>query len=169
MSTQSPEPVHLPLLIKSRRNIFTRYHICHWSWIPWNLSFPYIQSTGQFTPKMKANAEPRLLSSLVWIDSGVVVSQHSLESFFHEIKCNRMTSFMEYMLRWPKARHEANGENSQQRQVTAESSSSRDALVIKDCLPNASIHLLQHLFAAKCGSHQLESTTTNDSRASLTA
>ena len=32
--------------------------------------------TGQFTPKMKANAEPRLLSSLVWIDSGVVVSQH---------------------------------------------------------------------------------------------
>ena len=27
---------------------------------------------GQFTPKMKANAIPRLLSSLVWIDSGVV-------------------------------------------------------------------------------------------------
>ena len=25
---------------------------------------------GQFTPKMKANAKPRLLSSLVWIDSG---------------------------------------------------------------------------------------------------
>ena len=38
--------------------------------------------TGQFTPKMKANAEPRLLSSLVWIDSGVVVSQHRVESFF---------------------------------------------------------------------------------------
>ena len=38
--------------------------------------------TGQFTPKMKANAEPRLLSSLVWIDSGVVVvSKHRLESF----------------------------------------------------------------------------------------
>ena len=38
--------------------------------------------TGQFTPKMKANAEPRLLSSLVWIDSGAVVSQHRLESLF---------------------------------------------------------------------------------------
>ena len=44
-----------------------------WAWIPWNLSFRYIHCTGQFTPKMKANAEPRLLSSLVWIDSGVVV------------------------------------------------------------------------------------------------
>ena len=37
-------------------------------WIPWNLSFRYIHCTGQFTPKLKANAEPRLLSSLVWID-----------------------------------------------------------------------------------------------------
>ena len=52
------------------------------AWIPWNLSFRYIHCTGQFTPKMKANAEPRLISSLVWIDSGVVVSQHPLESFF---------------------------------------------------------------------------------------
>ena len=48
--------------------------------IPWNLSFRYIHCTGQFTPKMKANAEPHLLSSLVWIDSGIVVSQHLLES-----------------------------------------------------------------------------------------
>ena len=54
----------------------------HYTWIPWNLSFRYIHCTGQFTPKMKANAEPRLLSSLVWIDSGVVVSQLRLESFF---------------------------------------------------------------------------------------
>ena len=38
----------------------------------------------------------KLLSSLVWIDSGVVVPQHCLESFF--IKCNGMTSFMEFML-----------------------------------------------------------------------
>ena len=38
------------------------------SWISWNLSFCYIHCTGQFTPKMKANAESRLLSSLVWID-----------------------------------------------------------------------------------------------------
>ena len=51
-------------------------------WIPWNLSFRYIPCNGQFTPKMKANAEPRLLSSLVWIDSCVVVSQHRLESIF---------------------------------------------------------------------------------------
>ena len=68
-----------------------------WSWIPWNLSLRYIHCTGQFTPKMKANAEPRLLSSLVWIDSGVVVSQHRLESFFHDFKCNGMMNFMEFM------------------------------------------------------------------------
>ena len=46
---------------------------------------------------MKANAEPRLLSSLVGIDSGVLVSHHRLESFSHEIKCNGMTSFMGFM------------------------------------------------------------------------
>ena len=56
-------------------------------WIPWNLSFRYIHCTGQFTPKMKANAVPRLLSSLVWIDQ------------YNE--CNGMTSFMEFMKRWP--------------------------------------------------------------------
>ena len=31
---------------------------------------------------MKAHVVPRLLSSLEWIDSGVVMSQHRLESFF---------------------------------------------------------------------------------------
>ena len=67
------------------------------SWIPWKSSFRYVHCTGQFTPKMKANAEPRLLSSLVRIDSSVVVSQHRLESFFHEIKCSGMTSFMEFL------------------------------------------------------------------------
>ena len=46
---------------------------------------------------MKANAVSRLLSSLVWIDSGIVVSQHQLGSFLHEIKCNGITSFMEFM------------------------------------------------------------------------
>ena len=56
------------------------------------------QHLSQFTPKMKANAQPRLLSSLVRIDFGVVVSQHRLESFFQEIKRNGMTSFMEFML-----------------------------------------------------------------------
>ena len=43
---------------------------------------------------MKANAELRLLSSLVWIDFGVVAS---FGVFFHEIKCNGMTSFTEFM------------------------------------------------------------------------
>ena len=52
---------------------------------------------AQFTPKMKANAELHLLSSLLWIDSGVVVSQHRLESIFHGINCNGMTIFMEFM------------------------------------------------------------------------
>ena len=67
------------------------------TWIPRNLSFRYIYCTGQFTLKMKENAEHYLFSSLVWIDSGVVVSQHRLGFFFHEIKCNGMTSFMEFM------------------------------------------------------------------------
>ena len=54
------------------------------SWIPWKLSFRYIHCTGQFTTKMKANAVPRLLSSLLWIDQ------------YNE--CNGMTSFIEFML-----------------------------------------------------------------------
>ena len=44
----------------------------YWSRTPWNMSFRYIHCTGQFTPKMKANAEPHLLSSLVRIDLGDV-------------------------------------------------------------------------------------------------
>ena len=36
--------------------------------------------TGQFTPKMRANADSCLLSSLVWIDYGVEVSKHCLAS-----------------------------------------------------------------------------------------
>ena len=58
----------------------------------------YVFCTGQFTPNMKANTQVRLLSSLVGIDFGLVVSQHRLESFFHEIKCDGMTGFMEFML-----------------------------------------------------------------------
>ena len=68
------------------------------SWIPWKLSFRYVvfhekrtpndavtpQHQSQFTPKMKANAVLRLLSSLVWIDQ------------YNE--CNGMTSFMEFMI-----------------------------------------------------------------------
>ena len=45
---------------------------------------------------MKANAELRLLSSLVQIDSVVGVTA-SFGVSFHEIKCNGMTSFMEFM------------------------------------------------------------------------
>ena len=69
------------------------------TWIPWKLSFCYIsfhekifqmmlwhlsQRQSQFTPKMKANAVPHLLSSLVWIDQCN--------------ECNVMTSFMEFMV-----------------------------------------------------------------------
>ena len=50
--------------------------------------FRYINCTGQFTPKMKANAVPRLLSSLVWIDSGIAVSQHRLESSWNKMQRN---------------------------------------------------------------------------------
>ena len=86
-----------PPQVKSTPDTFHKSQLSI-TWIPWNLSFRYIHCTGQFTSKTKANAEPHLLSSLVWIDSGVVVSQHRLESFFHEIKCNGMTSFMEFMI-----------------------------------------------------------------------
>ena len=54
------------------------------------------QGQSQFTPKTKANAVPRLLSSLVWIDWRYGVTA-SFGVFFHEIKCNGMTSFIEFM------------------------------------------------------------------------
>ena len=53
-----------------------------WKKTPNDAVTPQCQS--QFTPTMKANAVPRLLSSLVWIDQ------------YNE--CNGMTSFMEFML-----------------------------------------------------------------------
>ena len=71
-------------------------HFISWKKTPNDAVTP--QSQSQFTPKMKANTVPRLLSSLVWIDSGVEVSQNRLESFFHEIKCNGMMNFMEFMV-----------------------------------------------------------------------
>ena len=77
--------IFLSVAIIIVRRIIWRLNEKQASLIPWNLSFNYIHCTGQFTPKMKANAEPRLLSSLVWID------QYNL--------CNGMTSFMEFMLR----------------------------------------------------------------------
>ena len=56
-------------------------HLLSWKKTPNDAVTPKRQS--QFTPKMKANAVPRLLSSLVWID------QYS--------ERNGMTSFMEFM------------------------------------------------------------------------
>ena len=56
-------------------------HLISWIKIPNDAVTPLRQS--QFTPKMKANAVPRLLSSLVWID--------------HYNECNGMTSFIEFM------------------------------------------------------------------------
>ena len=59
----------------------------------------------QQSPDEVAITEIRHLSVMnskkrvILIDSGVVVSQHRLESFFHEMKCNGMTNFLEFMLR----------------------------------------------------------------------
>ena len=97
--------VHLPATHQRRhtgtsvRHRYTKATEHQWDIIsiPWNLSLRHIHWSGQFTPKMKANAEPRLLSSLVWIDSGVMVSQYHLESFFFMNKMYGMTNFMEFM------------------------------------------------------------------------
>ena len=59
-----------------------RLHIISWKKTPNDAVTPQRQS--QVTPKVKANAVARLLSSLVWIDQ------------YNE--CNGMTSFMEFML-----------------------------------------------------------------------
>ena len=67
--------------------------------MPWNLSFCYIHWTSQFKSKMNANVELRLLLSLVWIDSGVVVPQHHLESFF--MKWN----ITEWQVSWNSCEH----------------------------------------------------------------
>ena len=57
------------------------------------------QRQSQFTPKMKANAVSRLLSSLVWIDHYNQCNwSTALIIFANFRKCNRMTSFMEFMI-----------------------------------------------------------------------
>ena len=68
------------------------------SWIPWNLSFRYIDCSGQFTPKMKANAEPQFafIFGVNWLWHWGVTASFGV--FFQEIKCNGMTSFMEFMI-----------------------------------------------------------------------
>ena len=59
-------------------------HFISWKKTPNDAVTPQRQS--QFTPKMTANAVPRLLSSLVWID------QYN--------QCNGITSFMKFMQSW---------------------------------------------------------------------
>ena len=71
----------LPLM--NSMKFIIRYIIIHEKKTPNDAVTPQRQS--RFTPKMKANAVPRLLSSLVWIDQ------------YNE--CNGMTSFIESMLR----------------------------------------------------------------------
>ena len=69
------------LLIMNSMKLVIPLHFISWKKTPNDAVTPQRQS--QFTPKMKANAVPRLLSSLVWIDK------------YNE--CNGMTSFMEFM------------------------------------------------------------------------
>ena len=47
------------------------------TWIPWNLSFPYIHCTAKFTAKMKANAEPHLVF-IYWCEFTLPVWCHSI-------------------------------------------------------------------------------------------
>ena len=79
LHTQLNTPTRNPMrsnLRQLEQNIIT--------WIPWTPNDAVTpQRQSQFTPKMKANAVSRLLSSLVWID--------------HYNQCNGMTSFMEFM------------------------------------------------------------------------
>ena len=65
------------------KQLVIRLRFISWKKTPNNAVTPQRQS--QFTPKMKANAVPRLLSSLMWIDQ------------YNE--CNGMTSFVEFMAR----------------------------------------------------------------------
>ena len=58
------------------------FHFISWKKTPNDAVTPQRQS--QFTPKMKANAVPRWLSSLVWTDQ--------------DNECNGITSFMEFMI-----------------------------------------------------------------------
>ena len=86
-----PVPLHLiallipksirRLLVMNSMKLVIPLHFISWKKTPNGSVTPQRQS--QFTPKMKANAVPRLLSSLVWIDQ------------YNE--CNGIKSFMEFM------------------------------------------------------------------------
>ena len=66
--------------LNSMKHVIT-LHFISWKKTPNDAVTQKRQS--QFTPKMKANAVPRLLSSLVWID--------------HYNECNGITRFMEFL------------------------------------------------------------------------
>ena len=73
-------PLSTPHLMNSMK-LFILLKFISWKKTPNDAVIP--QCHNQFTPKMKANAVPRLLSSSAWID------QYN--------QCNVMTSFMEFM------------------------------------------------------------------------
>ena len=80
-----PFPSYIPTCGRLNMNsmkLVIPLHFISWKKTPNDAVTPQRQS--QFTPKIKANAIPRLLSSLVWIDQ------------YNE--CNGMTSFVEFML-----------------------------------------------------------------------
>ena len=85
------------IVCRHTSDVYIFFYLKNCSWNAWNFVIPSRSIFGTTSVKMTAKAEQCLLSSLVWFDSGVVVSQHRLESFSHEIKCNGMTSFMEFM------------------------------------------------------------------------
>ena len=74
-------PMSLSVASTNSVKLVIPLHFISWKKTPNDAVTPQRQS--QFTAKMKANAVPRLLSSLVWIDQ------------YNE--CNGMTSFMEFM------------------------------------------------------------------------
>ena len=81
----SPTQKHAQLFLNHSHEFRKAYHSITFYFMkktPDDAVTPQRQS--QFTPKMKANAVPRLLSFLVWIDQ------------YNE--CNEMTSFMECMI-----------------------------------------------------------------------
>ena len=65
------------------------HETCH------SVSF-YFKKKKKKTPNYAVT--PQCQSEFTPIDSGIVVSQHHLESFIYEIKCNGMTIFMEFMI-----------------------------------------------------------------------
>ena len=73
--------LHLTELSMNSMELVIPLHFISWKKTPNNAVI--LQPQSQFTPKMKANAVPHLLSSLVWIDQ------------YNE--CNGMTSSMEFM------------------------------------------------------------------------